>query len=247
MITPVSRDVMKAALENALLTKPALVKPHLSIPTFLDLPLTLGPLLRKDNPPVIRGLVLDNDNTLSPSRDPYFHPAYVQSINTLKNTEPFSLNKNSILIVSNRAGAKPEYDGEVEIIERELGLPVLHHKGEKQRKPVIAQMVLEHFSKHGVTDKADEIAVVGDRIITDVCMARLMGSWSVYVTEGWKDPENPRRKRGSIGWGEWFFTAIERYGYGNVNSKAQPIAPNVDSLAQFLKKEALKPSEEKLG
>ena len=247
MITPVSRDVMKAALENALLTKPALVKPHLSIPTFLDLPLTLGPLLRKDNPPVIRGLVLDNDNTLSPSRDPYFHPAYVQSINTLKNTEPFSLNKNSILIVSNRAGAKPEYDGEVEIIERELGLPVLHHKGEKQRKPVIAQMVLEHFSKHGVTDKADEIAVVGDRIITDVCMARLMGSWSVYVTEGWKDPENARRKRGSIGWGEWFFTAIERYGYGNVNSKAQPIAPNVDSLAEFLKKEALKPSEEKLG
>ena len=245
ILPPISRDLMKAALENAAIKKPALLKPHLSIPTFLDLPLTLGPILRRDKPPTIRGLVVDNDNTLTPSRNPFFHPAYIHSIITLRQTEPFSANKNSILVVSNRAGAKPEYDGEIGTLERELGLPVLHHKGEKQVKPVIAPMVLEWFSKHGVTDDPTEIAVVGDRILTDVFMARLMGSWSVYVTEGWKDPDNPKKRRGSVGWGEWWSTIGEKYGYGNVNSKAQPMSPEIGSLAEFLNNEDAKESSEK--
>ncbi|KKY18904.1 putative had superfamily (subfamily iiia) phosphatase [Phaeomoniella chlamydospora] len=234
MLPSVSRSLLKAALENALITKPALLKPHLSFPTFLDVPLQVGPLLRKDNPPTIRGLVLDNDNTLSPSRDPYYHPAYLKAIEAFKQAEPFSTNPNSMLIVSNRAGAKPEYDGEVEILEKELSLPVLHHKGEKEIKPVIAPMVLEHFSKNNVTSDPQEIAVVGDRLFTDVLMARLMGSWSIYISDGWKDPENPKTKRGSVGWGEWFYTWAERYRYGSLNEKVSPVEPGVGSLLEFL-------------
>ena len=247
MLPPIPKHVMRAALENALITRTALVKPHLSISTFLDLPSNIGTALRKENSPTIRGLVLDNDNTLSPSRDPYFHPTYVQKIRQLREMEPFSANKNSILIVSNRAGAKPEYDSELAILEKELGLPVLHHKGEKEVKPVIAPMVLEHFHKHGVTDNPQEIAVIGDRLFTDVLMARLMGSWSIYISDGWKDPENPKKKRGSVSWGEWFYTWAERYRYSHLNEKAKVLSPEEGSLAEFMENEKLKSGNEKTG
>ena len=45
---------------------------------------------------------------------------------------------------------------------------------------------MEYFRKHpetGVT-RPDQIAVVGDRITTDVMIANLMGSYAVWVKDG---------------------------------------------------------------
>ncbi len=45
---------------------------------------------------------------------------------------------------------------------------------------------MEYFRKHpetGVT-RPDQIAIVGDRLMTDVMMANLMGSYAVWVKDG---------------------------------------------------------------
>lgn len=52
------------------------------------------------------------------------------------------------------------------------------------RKPFSHASILSYFKDHGVVSSADEIAVVGDRLATDVLMASLMGAWSVWVRDG---------------------------------------------------------------
>jgi phosphatidylglycerophosphatase GEP4 len=45
---------------------------------------------------------------------------------------------------------------------------------------------MDYFRKHpetGVT-RPDQIAIVGDRLTTDVMMANLMGSYAVWVKDG---------------------------------------------------------------
>ena len=41
---------------------------------------------------------------------------------------------------------------------------------------------MAHFGDH-ITSPA-QVAVVGDRLFTDVIMANMMGAWSVWVREG---------------------------------------------------------------
>jgi ribonucleotide monophosphatase NagD (HAD superfamily) len=39
--------------------------------------------------------------------------------------------------------------------------------------------------KEGLRDiRADQIAIVGDRLLTDMCLANEMGSWGVWVKDG---------------------------------------------------------------
>lgn len=54
------------------------------------------------------------------------------------------------------------------------------------KKPGCGPDIMEYFSKYpetGVT-RPDQIAVVGDRLTTDVMMANLMGSYSVWIKDG---------------------------------------------------------------
>jgi phosphatidylglycerophosphatase GEP4 len=51
---------------------------------------------------------------------------------------------------------------------------------------------MEYFRKYpeiGVTSP-DQIAVVGDRLSTDVMMANLMGSYAIWVKDGVVPPED---------------------------------------------------------
>lgn len=43
---------------------------------------------------------------------------------------------------------------------------------------------MKWFKERGVIREPGEIAVVGDRLGTDVLMAGMMGSWSVWCKEG---------------------------------------------------------------
>ena len=52
------------------------------------------------------------------------------------------------------------------------------------KKPFSYASILAYFKERGVVTSADEIAVVGDRLSTDVLMASLMGAWSVWVHDG---------------------------------------------------------------
>lgn len=94
--------------------------------------------------------------------------------------------------MSNTAGSTPaaEYEAEAKELEAELGFPVLRQQP-GAKKPLCGPDILAFFKEHGVTDNPAEIAVVGDRLATDVLLAREMGSWSVWCKDGWRNPEMP--------------------------------------------------------
>ncbi|KAL4909099.1 hypothetical protein BDW74DRAFT_174313 [Aspergillus multicolor] len=197
---------------QTLLSTPSQFLPHLTVPTITHLPESIGPLLESQYAPntsqqekenggnrriSIRALVLDKDNTLCPAKTTTFPSHIYAHLHTLRNspTSPFNISSapNSILIVSNRAGSHPRYESEaLEIEERLAGLKIpvfrlpLSPKGgvTVEKKPFCGNEVLEWFRERGVVQRADEIAVVGDRLGTDVLMAKEMGAWSVWCRDG---------------------------------------------------------------
>lgn len=89
-----------------------------------------------------------------------------------------------MLIVSNSSGTWEDKDyKEAEILEKTLGIKVLRHHDTK--KPGCWPEVFEHFKKSDIkVTRPDQVAVVGDRLFTDVIMANMMGSWAVWVKDG---------------------------------------------------------------
>ena len=176
---------------------PSSLLPHHAVPTLLSLPLPIGSSLPslpgRDDKPTIRALVLDKDNTLCPPRSTYLHQSYLTKIEKIKSSVEFSHNPRSVIIVSNTAGSSsaPAHEAEAKRLEAELGLPVLRQQPGR-KKPFCAPDLLEYFKKHGVTEDPAEIVVVGDRLATDVLLAREMGSWSVWCRDGWRSPEEPQ-------------------------------------------------------
>ncbi|CAG7928584.1 unnamed protein product [Penicillium olsonii] len=181
---------------QTLLKQPSQFLPHLTIPTFAHLPENLGPhLLPKKNlqhrTPSIRALVLDKDNTLCAAKTTTFPPNILAKLSALRTsaTSPFqaSKNPNSILIVSNRAGSHSTFDNEVRDLEAQLAhlqIPVFRLPPGTEKKPFCGEEVVAWFKERGVVESSHEIAVVGDRLGTDVLMAGMMGSWSVWCKEG---------------------------------------------------------------
>ena len=194
---------------QTLLKQPSQFLPHLTIPTFTHLPEDLGPHLVNSSrpspqitisekqqqtppkPPTIRALVLDKDNTLCPPKTTKFPPQILTKLSELRNspTSPFNQTKNpnAILIVSNRAGSHPNYDSEVQSLESQLAhlkIPVFRLPAGTEKKPFCGDEVVQWFREREVISSPNEIAVVGDRLGTDVIMAGLMGSWSVWCKEG---------------------------------------------------------------
>ncbi|KAL9624174.1 MAG: hypothetical protein Q9160_001696 [Pyrenula sp. 1 TL-2023] len=112
------------------------------------------------------------------------------------------------MIVSNSAGKtqSSKHENDARDLESQLGLPVLRHwsTGSRLQKPGIGPYVAQHLLDRGVVSSPQEIAVVGDRMLTDFMMARLMGSWSVVLEDGWRDPEDPTKSYHDI------WTLLER-------------------------------------
>lgn len=178
-----------------LLHDPSCLLPHATIPTLLSLPLPLSSVLgNPSHPPSIRALVLDKDNTLCPPKTALVHSAYAAKLEKIKHSAEFAGKPNSVLIVSNTAGSSRStaHEAEAQALEQELGISVLRQK-EGSKKPLCGADVLAFFKEKGVTDNPAEIAVVGDRLATDVLLAREIGSWSVWTRQGWRNPEMPGR------------------------------------------------------
>ncbi|KAL2429577.1 hypothetical protein ABEF95_007410 [Exophiala dermatitidis] len=201
---------------------PSSLLPHRTIPTLLSLPLPVGPWLPSVNStgkkPTIKALVVDKDNTLCPPETANLHISYLDKIEKIKQCPEFSHNAHSILIVSNTAGSSPspEHEAEAKQLELELGLPVLRQHPER-KKPLCGPDILKYFKDHGVTEDPKEIVVVGDRLATDVLLAREMGSWSIWCRNGWRNPEMPGRDyRGFFSKMENRYERIMRGGFGSV-------------------------------
>ncbi|KAJ5776093.1 uncharacterized protein N7511_001104 [Penicillium nucicola] len=180
---------------QTLLKQPTQFLPHLTIPTITHLPENLGPHLVKQpaststptpttttpRTPTIRALRKQQPSLrkFSPNSNPSGPPQPL----------PFNQTQNpySILIVSNRAGSHATFDNEVSDLEAQLAhlqIPVFRLPAGAEKKPFCGEEVVAWFRERGVVKDADEIAVVGDRLGTDVLMAGMMGSWSVWCKEG---------------------------------------------------------------
>lgn len=87
--------------------------------------------------------------------------------------------------MSNTAGALSlDASGELAAaVQKSTGITVLPHS---DKKPGCGSEIMEYFRKYpetGVT-RPDQIAVVGDRLTTDILMANMMGSYAVWVKDG---------------------------------------------------------------
>lgn len=200
---------------------PASLLPHATIPTLVHLPIPVSsglPTLPTGTKPVIRALVLDKDNTLCPPKTSSLHSAYLAKLEQLRNSPEFSHNKSSILIVSNTAGSsrRTEHEAEAILLEKELGLPVLRQQPGR-KKPLCGSDVLAFFKEQGVTEDATEIVFVGDRLATDVLVAREIGSWSYWCKDGWRNPQEPGVDyRGIFSKMEAVFERVMRERFGRV-------------------------------
>jgi HAD superfamily phosphatase (TIGR01668 family) len=86
--------------------------------------------------------------------------------------------------VSNTAGTDSDkQQKEAMLLEANTGIKVLQHS---TKKPGCKEEVMSYFRAHpdaGVT-RPEQIAVVGDRLSTDIMMANMMGSYGVWVRDG---------------------------------------------------------------
>ena len=84
--------------------------------------------------------------------------------------------------MSNRAGTDSHLQ-EAEVLEKKTGVKVLRHS---IKKPGCSNDVLRHFagSPEAAVSSPSEIAVIGDRLFTDIMLANMMGSLGVWVREG---------------------------------------------------------------
>jgi phosphatidylglycerophosphatase GEP4 len=89
------------------------------------------------------------------------------------------------LIVSNTAGATSyDVDGKLASeVQKATGIDVLPHA---VKKPGCGDEIMSYFRQYpetGVTGP-HHIAIVGDRLATDMMLANMMGSWGVWVKDG---------------------------------------------------------------
>ncbi|TKA40277.1 hypothetical protein B0A54_10883 [Friedmanniomyces endolithicus] len=166
-----------------LLANPTLCLPHYTVSTFDQLPLPLSSACSKygtEKGPDIRAVVLDKDNCFAVPKQNSVYPAYSAKFDELRKAYPDS----RLLIVSNSAGTSSDKGyQEADLLERNTGVKVLRHT---TKKPGCHAEIMSHFRnapETGVT-ASNQVAIVGDRLFTDVLMANMMGSHSVWIKDG---------------------------------------------------------------
>ncbi|KXX75710.1 Phosphatidylglycerophosphatase GEP4, mitochondrial [Madurella mycetomatis] len=165
-----------------LLAKPSLCLPHATISTFDDLPIPIDKAFAgKDRKVDIRAVVLDKDDCFAYPEHNEIHEPYKRRFEALQEAYP----GRRLLIVSNTSGATSyDLDGKLASeVEKSTGVNVLSHR---VKKPGCGDEILSYFREHpetGVTSP-HQIAVVGDRLATDMMLANMMGSWGLWVKDG---------------------------------------------------------------
>ncbi|KAL8694466.1 MAG: hypothetical protein Q9218_000878 [Villophora microphyllina] len=170
-----------------LIRRPSLCLPHATISNFNDLPVPLSNAFGALKPN-IRAVVLDKDNCFAVPKQNAIYEPYADKFHSLLTTYP----PPHLLIVSNSAGtiSSDPLSREASLLSSATNVPVLQHT---TKKPGCGLQVLEYFlkAKDSRVTAADQIAVVGDRLFTDVMMANLMGSWAVWIKKGVVETRNP--------------------------------------------------------
>ncbi|KAG5358347.1 Phosphatidylglycerophosphatase GEP4 [Yarrowia sp. B02] len=158
-----------------LLLNPALIKPQITVANFSQLPV---PIPGK-NGAQIKAVILDKDNCFAVDGEDHVYEQYHDKMNELKKAYP---NPLQLLIVSNSAGTKDDKDfADAKRVEKNTGIEVYRHA---VKKPGCHEDIVAYLKKNGVVDSPAEVAVVGDRLLTDVVMANQIGGTGVWLSEG---------------------------------------------------------------
>lgn len=165
-----------------LFVNPSLCLPHATVKTFADLPVPLSKAFKDSDGKEadIRAVILDKDNCFALPHSNEVYPPYKEKFDEIRKAYPGS----RLLIVSNTAGTKDDKTGEGKVtLERNTGVEVMKHD---TKKPGCRDEVFKYFREAQDVEitRPDQIAVVGDRLLTDVMMANLMGSRGVWVKDG---------------------------------------------------------------
>lgn len=159
------------------LFNPPLIRPSFTFNTFNDIPIPLNAN--------IKAVVLDKDNCISYPHETHIWEPYNFQWEKLKKHYP----GKALLIVSNTAGSKDDPDlKDARIIETNTGVHVLTHS---VKKPGCYADIFKYFHDRQIVGRPEEIAVIGDRLFTDVMMANLMNSCSIWLKYGVRKSKNP--------------------------------------------------------
>ncbi|KAK7204292.1 mitochondrial PGP phosphatase-domain-containing protein [Myxozyma melibiosi] len=173
---------------------PARALPHARISRFCDLPEDIHSLFPAHAD--IRAVVLDKDNCFAETDKIGAHPDNLAALANLRRQFPGS----KVIIVSNTAGAylhevRHAFGNELRLkreTERATGIEVYDHLHFKPHESV-GKGVLMKLIEDKSTDvhAAHHVAVIGDRIFTDVFMANNIGAWALWIEDGVKKSNSP--------------------------------------------------------
>ncbi|KAK7430326.1 hypothetical protein QQZ08_003074 [Neonectria magnoliae] len=162
--------------------KPSLCLPHHTVATFNDLPIPLDKVFQKNGRKAdIKAVILDKDDCFAYPDSKEVYGPYKARFEELKAAYP----GRRLLVVSNTAGAS-SWDKDLKqaaVVEKNTEVAVLSHA---IKKPGCGEEIMDYFRKHpetGVTHPS-QIAVVGDRLTTDIMLANMMGGWGFWVRDG---------------------------------------------------------------
>lgn len=151
-----------------LLWSPRLALPHACVETFAEVQI----------PPHVQAVVLDKDNCFAQDHSLVVFPAYADKFAQLRQ----QFQGKSLLIVSNSAGTNDDTDHLHAVeLENSLGIDVLRHS---TKKPGCGDQIMAYFEQHGITKDPSKVAIVGDRLLTDVVLANNMGSYGIWLSRG---------------------------------------------------------------
>ncbi|KAJ4331039.1 hypothetical protein N0V87_009497 [Didymella glomerata] len=169
-----------------LLRDPTLCLPQHTVSTFNHLPVPLSKAFPRkigrdgETEVDIQAVVLDKDNCFAIPHTDEVHKPYREHFQRLREAYPGA----KLLIVSNTAGTNSDPElKQAAVLEANTGVKVLQHS---TKKPGCKEEVMAYFRAHpdsGVT-RPDQIAIVGDRLSTDIMMANLMGSYGFWIKDG---------------------------------------------------------------
>ncbi|KAM0276466.1 hypothetical protein ACHAQH_006731 [Verticillium albo-atrum] len=180
-----------------LIARPSLCLPHQTVSTFNDLPIPLNKALEAQGRRAdIRAVVLDKDDCFAVPETNHVYKSYEASLLARFEELKAAYPGRRLLIVSNTAGATT-YDRNLVMaaeLEKGTGLTVLPHSS---KKPGCGAEIMEYFKQHPETGVShpSQVAIVGDRLSTDIMMANMMGSWGFWVKEGVVPNEEKSVKR----------------------------------------------------
>jgi len=161
-----------------LIYDPTLCLPHTVIPTFAHLQIPLEfPGQRSE----IRAVILDKDNCFAENDALEVHKPYEAKFEALRKAYP----GNRLLIVSNTSGTPDDVDNKeaFQLSKNISDVAVLRHS---VKKPGCKDEILEYLRSCPDVrlESPSQIAVIGDRLFTDIMMANMMGAWGVWIKDG---------------------------------------------------------------